>query len=41
MSLERSGDKGRRGVAVITGASAGLGRSVARNFAQNGYDVAL
>ncbi len=30
-----------KGVAVVTGASAGLGRSIAREFAQNGYDVAL
>ncbi|MHA6247469.1 SDR family oxidoreductase [Pontibacter sp. CAU 1760] len=34
-------NKGRKGVAVITGASAGLGRSIAREFASNGYDVAL
>ncbi|MDX5348931.1 MAG: SDR family oxidoreductase [Hymenobacteraceae bacterium] len=31
----------RKGVVVITGASAGLGRSVARAFAKDGYDVAL
>ncbi|WP_299700590.1 SDR family oxidoreductase [uncultured Pontibacter sp.] len=31
----------RRGVVVVTGASAGLGRSIARTFAQNGYDVSL
>lgn len=31
----------RRGVVVITGASAGLGRSIARTFGSNGYDVAL
>ncbi|PRY09939.1 short-subunit dehydrogenase [Pontibacter ummariensis] len=31
----------RKGVAVITGASAGLGRAVAREFAKQGYDVAL
>lgn len=31
----------RKGVVVITGASAGLGRATARAFAQNGYDVAL
>jgi len=31
----------RKGVVVVTGASAGLGRSIAREFAQNGYDVAL
>ncbi|HTT59940.1 MAG TPA: SDR family oxidoreductase [Acidimicrobiales bacterium] len=29
------------GVAVITGASAGVGRETAREFARNGYDVAL
>lgn len=31
----------RKGVVVITGASAGLGRSTARAFAQKGYDVSL
>lgn len=31
----------RKGVVVITGASAGLGRSLARTFAKNGYDVSL
>lgn len=30
-----------KGVVVVTGASAGLGRSIAREFAQSGYDVAL
>lgn len=30
-----------KGVVVITGASAGVGRACAREFAQNGYDVAL
>ena len=30
-----------KGVAVVTGASAGLGRSIARMFARNGYDVSL
>ncbi|MEJ8757014.1 SDR family oxidoreductase [Pontibacter sp. H259] len=30
-----------KGVVVVTGASAGLGRSIAREFAENGYDVAL
>jgi NAD(P)-dependent dehydrogenase (short-subunit alcohol dehydrogenase family) len=30
-----------RGVAVITGASAGVGRATARAFAVNGFDVAL
>ncbi|MCC9169185.1 SDR family oxidoreductase [Pontibacter harenae] len=31
----------RRGLVVITGASAGLGRAIARTFGANGYDVAL
>lgn len=31
----------RKGVVVVTGASAGLGRSIARTFAKNGYDVSL
>lgn len=30
-----------KGVVVITGASAGVGRACARTFAENGYDVAL
>ena len=30
-----------KGVVVITGASAGVGRSCARTFAENGYDVGL
>lgn len=30
-----------KGVVVITGASAGVGRACARTFAQHGYDVAL
>ncbi|MBJ6119140.1 SDR family oxidoreductase [Pontibacter sp. BT310] len=30
-----------KGVVVVTGASAGLGRCIAREFASNGYDVAL
>ncbi|GAB3831102.1 hypothetical protein GCM10028895_48060 [Pontibacter rugosus] len=34
-------NNGRKGVAVITGASAGLGRACAREFAKNGYDVGL
>ncbi|GHA78540.1 SDR family oxidoreductase [Pontibacter akesuensis] len=34
-------NSGRKGVAVITGASAGLGRACAREFAKNGYDVGL
>ena len=31
----------RRGVVVVTGASAGLGRATVRAFAERGYDVAL
>lgn len=31
----------RKGVVVVTGASAGLGRSIARTYAKNGYDVSL
>jgi short-subunit dehydrogenase len=31
----------RKGVVVITGASAGLGRACAREFAKDGYDVGL
>lgn len=31
----------RKGVVVITGASAGLGRSIARIYARDGYDVSL
>ncbi len=34
-------DKSRKGVVVITGASAGLGRACARKFAEDGYDVGL
>lgn len=30
-----------KGVAVVTGASAGLGRACARAFGENGYNVAL
>ena len=30
-----------KGVVVITGASAGLGRACAREFAKQGYDVGL
>ncbi|MGZ4136767.1 MAG: SDR family NAD(P)-dependent oxidoreductase, partial [Actinomycetota bacterium] len=31
----------RRGVAVVTGASAGVGRAVARRFGELGWDVGL
>lgn len=41
MNRNQKTDKKRRGVVVITGASAGLGRSIARTFARNGYDVSL
>lgn len=34
-------EKENKGVVVVTGASAGLGRSIAREFAREGYDVAL
>lgn len=34
-------DNTRKGVVVITGASAGLGRACARKFAEAGYDVGL
>jgi NAD(P)-dependent dehydrogenase (short-subunit alcohol dehydrogenase family) len=36
-----TGDSRRRPVAVVTGASAGVGRATARAFARAGYDVAL
>ncbi|WP_299754282.1 SDR family oxidoreductase [uncultured Pontibacter sp.] len=38
---ENNHDDSRKGVVVITGASAGLGRACAREFAKNGYDVGL
>ena len=34
-------DKGKRRVVVVTGASAGLGRSIVREFAEKGADIAL
>ncbi|MBB5456519.1 short-subunit dehydrogenase [Paraburkholderia sp. Cpub6] len=37
----RSGDVERKGVVVITGASAGVGRASASEFARQGYDVGL
>lgn len=39
--MDTTTTKNRKGVVVITGASAGLGRATARAFAQDGYDVAL
>ncbi|MBC5772992.1 SDR family oxidoreductase [Pontibacter sp. KCTC 32443] len=39
MKTENEGQS--KGVVVVTGASAGLGRSIARQFAENGYDVSL
>ena len=41
MDIDKEQTKERRGVVVITGASAGLGRAIARTFAKNGYDVSL
>ncbi|MFC6998811.1 SDR family oxidoreductase [Rufibacter roseus] len=41
MPQENTSEKKSKGVVVITGASAGLGRSIARTFAKNGYDVSL
>lgn len=38
--MRRSGDKARP-VAVVTGASAGVGRATVIEFAWRGYDVAL
>lgn len=37
----RSNGRKKKGVAVITGASAGVGRACARTFAAKGYDVGL
>lgn len=41
--MDNSNESARtsKGVVVITGASAGVGRACARTFAENGYDVAL
>jgi short-subunit dehydrogenase len=41
MNNQHTDTAGSKGVVVITGASAGLGRVTARAFAQSGYDVAL
>lgn len=41
MHANKKIESGGLGVAVVTGASAGLGRAIARTFGQNGYDVAL
>lgn len=41
MSNSHNSSQKFRGVAVITGASAGLGRACARYFAQMGYDISL
>lgn len=38
---QNTGQGSRKGVVVITGASAGVGRACARLFARKGYDVAL
>ena len=35
------GESAKKGVAVVTGGSAGLGRATARAFAAAGYDVAV
>jgi len=41
MDTDKDMHQHRKGVVVITGASAGLGRACARAFAQAGYDVGL
>jgi NAD(P)-dependent dehydrogenase (short-subunit alcohol dehydrogenase family) len=39
--MQQTPARGARGVAVVTGSSAGVGRSIAVAFAEAGYDVAL
>ena len=41
MMHRMSTDRARRGVAVVTGASAGVGRATVRELAERGWDVAL
>lgn len=41
MNTDNEQAKERKGIVVITGASAGLGRSIARTYAKAGYDVSL
>ncbi|RDV14985.1 SDR family NAD(P)-dependent oxidoreductase [Pontibacter diazotrophicus] len=39
--MNENNDSNYKGVAVVTGASAGLGRAIVREFAKQGYDVGL
>ncbi|WP_162054863.1 SDR family oxidoreductase [Pontibacter pamirensis] len=39
--MNENNDSNHKGVAVVTGASAGLGRAIVREFAKQGYDVGL
>lgn len=41
MKYESNTGKNRKGIAVVTGASAGVGRACARAFAKKGYNVVL